>query len=369
MSKSFKQFNPFYKLNSGLFDTEIFGEKRIFLRNEESRYTKFAACIQSFERNLIRLHHILNRIAEHLNITYGINDRKKAGRYKVQNTIALGLDVNMFIITVKVLLDNIAFFTPFYYKEPTIWGKKDARDRKYPWSFSQMKTHFIGNILSRDEDFLKILEKNSDWSDSVCGLRNSVLHKFHDLVINYDYWTDTYYAFLYNFNTKIDFIPDVLSYVARIYYKFVKFSKEYEHFFKTRCEKQFSSYEYFHKGYAVARALNKGHLFFGGLGRLIENKVLIKIHPNRRDKISTLLSKFLQEENIACGICHSYDFNVKPTVNEFVLISIKCSCGKPLSIPIIIEKKFFPHFMDPNDRPTFWGLIPYTLGQKMKREN
>jgi len=98
----------------------------------------------------------------------------------------------------------------------------------------------------------------------------------------------------------------------------------------------------------------------------LDNKILIRIHPNLRGKIHQLLEGFLQEENITCEKCNGYEVNISPTVENFVLISVKCKCGNTLSLPTIVEKKFYPHFMDKDSRNLRlrWGLIPYTLSKK-----
>jgi len=268
----------------------------------------------------------------------------------------------MFFVMMKILLDDIAFFTPFYYKEPIVTSKdEDVRGSKYPWSFRDMQSYFLKKKPDFDKEFANILFKNQPWTDEICDIRKFLVHRFHDLVIDHDFWTRSYFAFLYEFNTRKDFIPDVLPYVAKVYFKFVRFVKNYEDSFRKRCEREFQSYEYFAAGSSYAGTLDKTHLFFASLGRILNNRILIRVHPNRRDAVADRLEEIMGEEKITCSDCHSYKVRMRPTVEEFVLISVECGCGKTLALPFIAEKKFFPYFMDRNRRENFWGLIPYTL--------
>jgi len=372
MTRSFKQYNPLYKLNMGLIRSEVFAEERSFGKERSFRYKRFSACMESFSRNYMRLERLLDRLAKDHNITYTKEDRTNVSKYQqVKDSMLLGNDLVMFFIVMKILLDDVAFFTPFYYRNPIPYGRKkkisDLRDSEWAWNFKQMRGCFFGKN-SPDEEFASLLKGERDWIDEVCHIRNLLIHVFHDLSIDHDYWTSAYYAFLYEFNQRKDFMPNVLTYVAKIYYRFGRFLNNYEQFFKKRCEKQFPSFEYFYEGHTTAGGLNKTHLFFGGLGRILYNKILIRIHPNIRGKIQPMLENFLREENIACDICKAYDIETKPTVENFVLVSVKCKCGNSLPIPMIVEKKFYPNFMDKGRRNLRlrWGLIPYTLDKKQK---
>lgn len=359
---NFKQFSPLSKLNMSLIRSEVFEDTRKDPFRDNPRYRRFAACMESFDRNLLTLDYVLDRIAGHLNITYHKNDRQQSGEYKiVKNTILLGIDLAMFFITTKILLDDIAFFTPFYYKDPIMIGGKDIRDSEWPWDFRSMKSYFIQKNPDLDKEFAKLLSASSGWTDYICDIRKFLVHRFHDLVIGQDYWTNTCFAFLYEFNKKKDFIPDILSYIAKTYFKLTKFLTGCEMFFKNKCEAQFPSFSYFHEGSTFANALNKRHLFFAAFGRILTNKILIKIHPNRRNTIPGILEDIMRQEQCSCDKCNSFDIQIKPTLNEFILISAKCTCGNILTIPLIVEKKFFPYFMDKNRREHFWGLLPYTL--------
>lgn len=365
MNSAFKRFAPLNKLNMGLTRSEVFKSKKgsLFL-DSSPRYQRFAACMESFGRNFLSLKYILDRIASHFHITYSKEDRERAGEYRmVKNTVLLCVDLDVFFITMKILLDDIAFFTPFYYKEPVIFKKEDVRDSEFPWSFRSMKKYFLEEKKAFGQEFTDLLREHSPWMDDICDIRKFLVHRFHDLDINHDFWTRTCFAFLYEFNTRKDFIPDILSYVAKTYFKFVRFLKDYEALFKNKCEKQFPSFEYFYEGSTYAKALDKVHLFFASLGRILDNRILIRVHPNRRDIVTSKLEEIMREEKCICNKCGSYKFQIRPTVEEFILISVQCTCGNLLPIPFIVEKKFFPYFMDQNRRENFWGLIPYTLNK------
>ena len=363
----FKQFAPLNKLNMGLLSSEVFeSEKNRFPLERSPRYKKFVACTESFRRYLLSLNYILDRVASHFSVTYNKKDRQNIDKNRVvRNTVLLSVDLDAFFITMKILLDHIAFFTPFYYKEPLKKDKKDARDLKFPWSFRSMKKHFLNNHEDFDPEFNELLLRHLPWMDDICDTRDFLVHRFHDFSIGQDYWTQTCFAFLYElFNEKKDFIPDILSYIAKIYFEFTKFLKDYEVLFKNKCEMQFSSFRYFYEGNTYANRLDRTHLFFAALGRVLKNKILIRIHPNRRNIISNKLEEIMKSEKCICIKCKSYKFQIKSTVEEYILISAQCACGNPLSIPFIVEKKFFPYFMDQNQRNVFWGLIPYTLDKQ-----
>ena len=348
-------------MNRGLIKSEVFPEKIIFPFEPSLRYKRFASCMESFCRNYIRLQRLLDSIAAHLNITYKGRNEKQVGQYQVvKESINLENDLMMFFVVVKILLDDVAFFTPFYYKTPIIKNKKDVRDSKWAWSFGDMTTYFLEN-KTYDNDFSIMLCKEESWTNEVCRIRRFLMHNFHDLSLHQDYWSNACCVFLWTFNTKKDFIPNVTTYIAKIYYKLVRFLKQYDIFFKEKCEVQFKSFEYFYAGVTVAGGINRTHLFWGGLGRLIENAILIRIHPKRRNQVIPLLEKLLKEENVACVECNGYNVKIQPTVEHFVRISATCKCGSVLNIPIIVEKKFYPYFMDQNNQHSLYGLIPYTL--------
>ena len=365
MPHSFRHYNPLYRLNTGLLRSDTFPQKGFFDSNPNPRYLRFCACMKSFDRNYIRLHRLLDSIARCLNITYTKDDRTNISKYlSATDSMFIGNEIVMFFFIIKILLDDVAFFTPFYYSEPFAYGKvKDIRDSERPWSFYGMYRYFVTHGTT-DREFTDMLQGNTIWTDEVCNTRNFLTHNFHDLYIHHDSWTAAYYAFLYEFNKKRNFIPNVLSYIAKTYYKLVSFLKSYEAFFKKRCEIHFPSFKYFHEGHTTSGRLDKTYLFFGGLGRMIDNRILIRIHPNIRGKIPCLLEKFLQEENISCAKCKKYNIEINPTVGNYILISAKCNCDNRLPVPTIVEKKFYPHFMDQNRRDELWGLIPYTLNMK-----
>lgn len=358
MNFSFKQFAPLNKLNMSLLHSEVFKSEANRRPLEYSpRYKNFIASTESFRRHLVSLHYILNRIATHFSITYNKKDRQGIEKNRVmQNTVLLGVDLDSFFITMKILLDHVAFFTPFYYKEPLIKSKIDVRDLLFPWSFRTMKKYFLNEHKDFDAEFNNLLLEHSHWMDDICNMRDFLVHRFHELSINQDYWTQTCFAFLYeSFNKRKDFIPDVLSYVARVYFEFTEFLKDYEALFKNKCEIQFTSFEYFYEGNTYANSLDRTHLFFATLGRILKNRILIRIHPNRRNAVSTKLEEIMKEEKCVCVKCNSYKFQIRPTVEDFILISVQCACGNPLTVPFIVEKKFFPYFMDSNQSDIFWG--------------
>ncbi len=208
---NFKQFHPLYKLNSGLMNSDVFKALKEKPFDTHPRHQRFAACMESFRNNLLILEYLLGRIAEHHHITYSTSERQYFDGYKfVQNTIVLGIDLKMFYVTIKILLDNIAFFIPFYYDAPILWRKEDVRDAKKPWDFRSMKVHFIKKYPSFDSEFARFLSESTIWTDDICDIRNFLVHRFHDISINQDFWTATSYGFLYEFTRKKDFIPDIL---------------------------------------------------------------------------------------------------------------------------------------------------------------
>ena len=173
------------------------------------------------------------------------------------------------------------------------------------------------------------------------------------------------FCLFYEFNDLKIFIPNVLTYVAKIYYEFVRFTNNFEEHFKKICYEQFPKYEYFESLRASSSGLDITHLFWAGLGRLLKNKILIRIHQAQRSKIPKILSYFMSEENVVCNTCRTCKLRIHPTVEHFVIISSYCNCGKFLRIPLRVEKKLYPHFMDQNQKHIIDQLIPYELKIKI----
>ena len=84
-----------------------------------------------------------------------------------------------------------------------------------------------------------------------------------------------------------EFIPDVLSYVAINFFKLIRFLNSVEAHFKNKCEKEILAYKYFHEGGSYANKIDKAHYFFASLGRMLDGKILIRIHPNVRGEIES----------------------------------------------------------------------------------
>ncbi len=359
---NFKYFSPLQRLNAGLFRAKVFeGETKINLFGGR-RYHRFNACQDSFRDHLLGLNYSLRRIGEHYQLTYKKEDRLGAAK-NIQNTVLLEFDLETFFLKMKAVLDCVAFFVPFYYREPLFYGKKDARDLDDPWSFRSMRKNFIAGKTG-DESFKKILVDNYDWIEGILNTRDILYHRFHRLSVSHDYWTNSCYAYLYEFNNVRNFIPDILQYVSITYFKLVTFLKAMEAHFKDKCEREISGYEYFHKGSSFANKIDKAHYFFTSLGRFIEGKILIRIHPGMRSEIEIRLNQVLADLNIKCPNCNKIIFKVKPTVENFVLITAHCNCGNTISLGGSVSKRFFPHFFDRNQH--YWDLVPvYKLEDKL----
>lgn len=361
---NFKYFSPLQRLNAGLFQAKVFdGETKINLFGGR-RYHRFAACSEAFRYNLLGLNYSLQRIGEHYRLTYKKEDRVNATKYiTIQNTVLLAIDLESFFLRLKELLDCIAFFIPFYYQKPFKHQKQDARDLKDPWAFRTMKKHFIdGKTI--DKPFNEILINNNDWIDDVLRKRDILYHKFHRLDIEHDYWTNSCYAFFYEFNKKRDFIPDILLYVSNTYFNLVKFLVAMEEHYKDKCEKEFSGYKYFYDGSSFANHMDKVHYFFAAFGRLVDRKILIRIHPNMRKEIEPRLNQALSNLDIKCSKCKKVVFEIKPTIENFILITAHCSCGDAIPLEGSVWKRFFPHFFDRNQNQ--WDLVPdYRLEEKV----
>ncbi len=363
---NFKYFSPLQRLNKGLFQTNISeGETKINPFGGR-RYHRFAACNESFTDNLLGLNCNLRRIGEHYQLTYKKEDRLNAAKFKpIQNTILLSIDLEAFFLKMKELLDCIAFFVPFYYgnsfqrKEDGL--QKDVRDFNRPWSFRTM-INFINGKTS-DRVFKEILTNNDDWIEDVLCKRDILCHKFHRLSVSQDYWTNSCYAYLYEFNKRRDFIPDVLSYVSVIYFKSVKFLEAIEIHFRDTCEREIAGYQYFNEGSSFANKMDKVHYFFASFGRFLDGKILIRIHPEMRNEIEKWLNQALTDLNIRCSKCKKSIIKVKPTVENFVLITAHCNCGNTIYLRSSVSKRFFPHFFDRNQN--YWDLVPvYKLEEK-----
>ena len=182
--------------------------------------------------------------------------------------------------------------------------------------------------------------------------------------MSHDYWTNSCFAYLYEFNKLRDFIPDILLYVSSTYFKLVTFLKAIETHFKNKCEKEMTGYAYFYEGSSFANKIDKVHYFFVSLGRLIDGKILIRINPGTRKEIETRLNQALTDLDIKCSKCKKIIFNVKPTVEDFVLITARCNCGNSIPLGGSVSKRFFPHFFDRNQN--YWDLVPvYKLEEKV----
>jgi len=264
------------------------------------------------------------------------------------------------------VIDDMAFYVPFYFQDAIKYdkGTPDLRDKKHYPAFRAVRDFFYKEHVL-DEGFVGILKSNEEWINEISETRNFLIHNFHDLSLNSDCWTDSYYVFFYEFHNIKSFIPNALTYVAKMYFNFVKFTKDYEEHFKRRCQGQFPEFEYFEGGHATSSGLGKTHLFYAGLGKLLEDKILIRIHSGRRKNIPKVLEYFMREEGIVCESCDLHNFKIQPTVEHYVKISAFCGCGNPLPIPSSIEKKFFPYFMDQNRKHVIDRLIPYDLKIKM----
>ncbi len=358
--RNFKQFYPLTRLNQSVSRLDIFNRELSKPHEMSFRYKRFAACDESLHRNTIRFRHLLNSISEHFNVSYDSKERKKNREFKLmKNKFALENDLLLFFAVLKIFLDDMAFFVPFYFKEPIKVSAKnpDMRDMKRPKDFRSLKHYFYENE-DIDKGFVSILKANDEWTNELCDIRKFLIHHFHDLSVGNDWWTQSYYGLLYEFNEIKGFIPDILFYVAKIYYRFVRFTKDFEEHFKNRCQIQFSEFEYSESG-CVSSGLNKTHFYFAGLGRLLKNSILIRIHPCQRNKIPKTLEYFMQEEKIVCSVCDSYQVNIKPTIENFVIISANCDCGKSFRIPPNVERKFYPFFMDQNQRHIIDRLISF----------
>ncbi|MBC8472914.1 MAG: hypothetical protein H8D56_25920 [Planctomycetes bacterium] len=309
----------------------------------------------------------MDSIARHFHISFNSKDRKSPYKFQlVKNDFGLGNDLLLFFTIIKILLDDISFFIPFYYKQSFKYGRKneDLRDLDRPLDFQSLK-HYFYDYKNIDNEFVEILKANEEWINDICDKRKFLIHRFHDLSIHNDWWIHAYFAFFYTFNDVKCFIPNVLTYVSRMYYNFVKFTTNIEEHFKSICQKQFSEFEYFEEGYASSRGLDKTHLFFAGLGRLLENKILIRIHPVRRNKITKTLEYFMREEKVICNKCNISNCKIQPTIEDFVIISSHCDCGKSLPIPLRVEEKFYPHFMDQSQKQVIGQLVSYDLKIKI----
>ncbi|GEM_PF-3575681 len=365
---NFKYFSPIQRLNAGLIKCEsIIEDQKINLFGGK-RYHRFVACGEAFRDNLLGLNWILCRIGEHFKLTYTKSDRIGSSTYRsIENTVLLSLDLEAFVLKMKEILDSFAFFVPFYYKNsPKHWEKimlKDARDLNSPWAFRSMREHFI-NGKTKDETFRSILKQNYDWTEDILWKRDILYHKFHRSLICCDYNTHGCYAFIYEFNKKRDFIPNVLLYVSNIYFKLARFLKHAEAHFKETCEKEFSNYQYFHDGSSYSNRMDKTHYFFLALGRMVEGKILIRIHPNLRGDIDKLLNEILSTLKFKCKKCKKYKFVSKPTTEHFVLISSFCHCGNRILLNDDVSKRFVPHFLDRNS--DLWDLVPiYKIEEKI----
>lgn len=364
---SFRHFYPLARLNGGVSKLDIFGNNPDFPLRLSKRRKRFAACMESFHKNTIRLHRLLDSIAKHFNISYDSKDRKSPYKFQlVENDFGLGNDLLLFFTIIKILLDDIAFFVPFYFKESLKYGRKckDLRDIDRAMDFQTLK-HYLYDHENIDNEFVEILKANEEWINDICDKRKFLIHEFHDLSLHNDWWTNAYFAFFYEFNNLKIFIPNVLTYVAKIYYNFVTFTKDFEEHFKKICQEQFSEYEYFEFGHAYSSGLGKTHLFWAGLGRLLKNKILIRIHQAQRSKIPKILDYFMSEENVVCNTCRTCKVQIHPTIEHYVIISSYCDCWKCLPIPLRVEKQLYPHFMDRNQKHIIDQLIPYELKIKI----
>lgn len=365
---NFKYFSPFQRLNAGLYQASVFEGETKINHFGGRRYHRFNACQESFSDNLLDLNYSIRRIGEHYQLTYKKEDRLGAAKNKIiQNTVLLSLDLETFFLKVKALLDCVAFFVPFYFKMPIehkIGGQKqDARDLRDPWSFRTMKNHFIGE-KTKDKLLKEILVNNDNWIKDILWKRDILYHKFHRLSVSHDYWTNSYYVYLYEFNKARDFIPDILSYVSTTYFNLVKFLEALEVHFKNKCEKEIADYKYFHQGSSFANKIDKVHYFFVSFGRFIDGKILIRVNPGMRNEIETRINQVLVDLNIKCLKCKKIIIKIKPTIENFVLIAAQCQCGDAINLGGSVSKRFYPHFFDRNQR--YWDLVPvYKLEEKV----
>ena len=134
---------------------------------------------------------------------------------------------------------------------------------------------------------------------------------------------------------------------------------DFERHFKNRCHEQFPIFKYSMSGQAYANGLDKTHLFFAGLGRLLKNNILIRIHPGRRNQVPKILEYYMREEKVVCDTCDTYKIQIQPTIEHHVIISSHCDCAKSLPISLKVEKNFYPHFMDQNQRHIIDRLISF----------
>ncbi len=363
--RNFKHFTPLIRLNAGIIGSEIFNKEDMF-PNQSLKYRNFDSCQESFRKNYDLLYKTLYSISENLDIEY--DSKKRVKEYKlvhINRSFELSSNLLMFYVILKILLDDIAFMIPFYFKEIISYNRcEDMRNSVRPWSYKSMENHFTTKNI--DTDFCLLLQENSSWTKEVCDIRNFLLHGFHGISVHYDMWTFSSFTLFYESYMLKEFIPNIATYVARIYFKFVKFIKNLESYFKQRSEREIQSFEYFYEGYITANGINKIHLFYCGLGKLLENKILIKMHPNRRKKIKQIMLPILDRENIECKNCNSkeYKINTKETSENYVLISVTCKCNKPIVIPLIVEKKFYPYFMERSKIDHNYGLLQYTLDKR-----
>ena len=366
--RSFNQFNPLYKLNSGVGILDAYTGDKSSL-DLGVRLARFVACMQSFRKNVIRLQRLLDSISSRYGLSYKSKDRKRPYQFNfLRQFFGLENDLLLFFIIVKILLDDMALFVPFYYKESLGYGPKnrDLRDIKRPLDFQSLKKHFYDH-QKIDANFVELLKGNDEWIDEICDRRKFLVHRFHDLSAGNDFWTHSYYVLFYEFTAIKGFIPNVLIYVAKIYYSFVRFTIDFEEHFKNLCQNQFPRFEYFYAGCTVANAPNKTHLFFAGLGRLLRNDILIRIHPKQRERLAKLVEYFMREENVICRVCNKYKIHIRATTEHYVVVSSCCDCGTPLPISLGVERRIYPHFMDQSKKHIVDVLIPHQERMKILR--
>jgi hypothetical protein len=343
---NFRQFSPFERLNSSVLKLSVLRPEKSKSLELEHRAKRYGACVTSFHRNTIRLHRLLDSIAGHFNVSYDSQERKAPYHFRlVKSNFGLGNDLLLFFTILKILLDDIAFFVPFYFRDPLKSGRKneDLRDLDRPFDFQALK-HYFYKRENIDGEFVEILRRNEEWINDLCDKRKFLIHRFHDLSVDNDCWTHAYCAFLYEFNNLRAFVPNVLTYVSRMYYHFVAFTEESERHFRKTCRGQFTEFEYSEAGQAYSGGLDRTHLFFAGLGRLLENKILIRIHPARRSRIPIIMEYFMREEKVVCSVCSAFRILIRPIIEDYVVISSSCNCGKPLPIPLRVEEKVFSAF-------------------------
>jgi|Deesub1362A_J573_1020465.scaffolds.fasta_scaffold06269_2 hypothetical protein len=170
----------------------------------------------NFERHMRILNLVLNRIRVNAGIRFDNNKEEIFQKYE-----DMQLDLESFVIFLRITMDDVASFTPHFYIKQA--GKISSK------SFSKQKKWFLKNT-ELDSEWSRYLELKTGWFDEIKNYRDDLVHRGLYGYVEYD-WATGKISAVKKKDQKTIKIGDLLDYVADRFSRFFEFLSDYESHF------------------------------------------------------------------------------------------------------------------------------------------